>query len=313
MKLRAAFRRTLIVLAAWPIGAAAQSFEIAAVVNDDAISAFDVELRATLIAQTGEAPARTSAERDLIRARALNELIDGALKRQEAERLGVQTTAANVDAALRDIARSNGVTREELRSDLGGDNGPYGSLRRRIEADIAWIISVSRQFGADATVSEAELDAAEAAADPSLRSVARETAVTLRQIFVPTEGNDAISLASARALADEARALAASCRDVDATHERLGLENLSELGEMRVEELPDDIRRVVERLPIDQPSRPIRLRTGYTVLFVCDRDFRSETAVDRDALAEQLRQRRLESLADRRLRDLRRTAVIDIR
>jgi len=120
-------------------------------------------------------------------------------------------------------------------------------------------------------------------------------------------------LPRARGLADEARAAALTCGDIDRVHNDLGLENLSELGVMALDDLPDDIRRVVERLPVDQASRPVRLRTGFTVLFVCDRDFRSETAIDRDALAERMRQQRFESLSARRLRDLRRVAVIDIR
>ena len=71
-------------------------------VNDEAISAFDVERRAQLIAQTGEAPARTASEREAIRAVALNELIDGILKEQEAERVGVEPTDEQVNAAIAD-------------------------------------------------------------------------------------------------------------------------------------------------------------------------------------------------------------------
>lgn len=294
-------------------GVAAQSFEIAAVVNDEAISAFDVELRAALMAQTGEAPAQTARQRDALRARALDDLIDGVLKEQEAERVGVQPTAEQIDEALTNVARGNGLTLEQLSANLGGDRGPFASLRRRIRSDVAWLIAAPRLFAADVAVSESDLDAAEADADPALRSVARETNVTLRQIFVPIASGDPTALAQARGLADEARAAALTCGDIDRVHSELGLENLSDLGVMALDDLPSDIRRVVERLPIDQASRPIRLRTGFSVLFVCDRDFRSETAIDRDALAERLRQQRFESLSARRLRDLRRVAVIDIR
>ena len=288
-----------------------QSIGIVATVNDEAISAFDVEARTALIIQSGEIPARTPADAERARERATEELIDEAIKRQEAARLSIEAPQADVDTTLNRIATGNGLTRRQLLDQLGGLRD---TLVRRIQTEVAWSIAVGRQFSAEVDVTEAELDAAEAEADSSFVSVRRDTTLRMRQIFVPTTlSADRDELVRARRLAEEGRALASGCEGLGAIHAQLGLEDLSELGAIALSELPPDVRIVVERLAIGRPSRPIRLETGYAVLFVCDRDFVADTAVDRDGLEARLRQQKLATLAERKLRDLRRAAIIERR
>lgn len=306
------FRAALITLgAAWAFAVQAQSVSIVATVNDEAISAIDVEARTTLLAQSGELPAGTATQRERARAVALDELIDDALRRQEAERLSIALPTTEVDEAVAALARQNGLSVDAMTRQLGP---MMRSLRQRLQADIAWRQAINRQFAADVDVTEAEVDQAEAQADQSFIAIERDTVIGLKQIFAPVSPSaGAQELADARRLVEEGRVLATGCEGLSAVHQRLGLEDLSELGALAMSELPNDIRLVVERLPIGRPSRAIRLRTGFAVLFVCDRDFVADTAVDREALEGRLRAQKLETFSERRLRDLRRSAIIERR
>lgn len=305
--MEAIFRAALIALALSQAGAAAaQSVGIAATVNDEAISAIDVEARVALDAQNNP-----GAPQDVLRARALDELIEETLKLQEAKRLDVAAPPEQVAGAIANIAEQNGLTPDELRARLG----PLAtSLERRIEAQIAWVSVVNRQFGAESAVTEEEVDAAEATVDESFVSVSRDARLRLMQIFAPTPaGADRDALQAARSRVEEGRAMAAGCDDLARVHATLGLEDLSDLGTLFLSELPPDVADVVERLPIGRPSRALRLQTGYSVLYVCDRDFVSQEAVNRDALEGRLREQKLAARADRRLRDLKRLAIIERR
>ncbi len=70
------------------------------------------------------------------------------------------------------------------------------------------------------------------------------------------------------------------------------------------------MRDAVAGLDIGQPSQPVRVDGGIVVLMVCDRE---NSGIDRELIRQNLVQERLNMLARRHLRDLRRSAHVDIR
>jgi peptidyl-prolyl cis-trans isomerase SurA len=86
-----------------------------------------------------------------------------------------------------------------------------------------------------------------------------------------------------------------------------------DLGKVRIGDLPPELRSTVAALNVAEPSRPVPLRGGIGVLMVCDREGGPDALPSRDQIAEALARDRLDNLARRYLRDLRRAAYVDQR
>jgi peptidyl-prolyl cis-trans isomerase SurA len=83
-----------------------------------------------------------------------------------------------------------------------------------------------------------------------------------------------------------------------------------DLGTMKLDSLPGPIQNVVRSLPVGQPSEPVQVSGGLSVLVVCER---TDAGIDRDAIRDQLITSQLDLLSRRFMRDLRRNATVDIR
>jgi peptidyl-prolyl cis-trans isomerase SurA len=85
------------------------------------------------------------------------------------------------------------------------------------------------------------------------------------------------------------------------------------LGEVELRQLPPELRRVVLPLRVGEPSPPIRSADGVIVVMVCRRDEEAPSGDVRQKIEQSLREERINALAQRILRDLRRSAFVDIR
>ena len=110
--------------------------------------------------------------------------------------------------------------------------------------------------------------------------------------------------------AGQARERIAGCAGLDALAGEIGAPGSGDLGTVKSSNLPAPIRDAVMALPIGQPSRPVSVSGGLAVLVVCNR---AESGIDRQRIAERLTAERLDMLARRYMRDLRRSANVDIR
>jgi peptidyl-prolyl cis-trans isomerase SurA len=75
------------------------------------------------------------------------------------------------------------------------------------------------------------------------------------------------------------------------------------------------MRNIVLGLEVGQASPPIVQKNGVGVIMMCEKAAPSgpPTVPSRDDIAETLMRQRLETLARRYMRDLRRTAFVDVR
>ena len=144
--------------------------------------------------------------------------------------------------------------------------------------------------------------------DTRVLSPGNET-VDLRQLFTPVAdgaGEDAVAQAKQRLnrLAEPAE----GCSNFNALADDTESARTSDLGEVKMSALPDDIRPKVADLPLQTPSEPLQVAGGYAVLMVCER----MGGIDREQIRQNLQRERLNMLAQRYMRDLRRQANIEI-
>ena len=114
--------------------------------------------------------------------------------------------------------------------------------------------------------------------------------------------------------AQGARTAAKNCEELLKIGKEKGSAQLSSEGRLRVDQVTPAMRNIVLGLEVGQTSPPIAQKNGVGVIMMCEKAAPSAPTVPtRDEIAETLMRQRLETLARRYMRDLRRTAFVDVR
>ena len=149
---------SLLVLAA-PRPALAQqdAVRIAAVVNEDVISLFDVQSRIQLFLITAGIEDKVEVRQQLL-PQVMNGLIEEKLKVQEARREEIETTQEEVLGAVEIIEQNNGMQQGEFSNMLTQQGVDPGNFYMQVEADVAWMKVVQQVMAIDVTVSDEEIN-----------------------------------------------------------------------------------------------------------------------------------------------------------
>jgi peptidyl-prolyl cis-trans isomerase SurA len=140
---------------------------------------------------------------------------------------------------------------------------------------------------------------------------AGEVRVQLKQIlFAVPSGASRADLEQAAQRATEVRGQIQDCAAVDALAKEIGSPGSGDLGTVKLGDLPDGLRQLVGGLPIGQPSQPVQVSGGISLITVCQRE---GGEIDREQIRDRLLNQRLSRVSRRYLRDLVRAANLDIR
>lgn len=152
---------------------------------------------------------------------------------------------------------------------------------------------------------------------------ATDGTVNLVQVMFPLGQNpSAQDQQRAERAAQAVTQQAKSCDDMKRIGRERAPQSSGDLGRIPVADLPADLRQVVSRLEVGQASPPLPVRGGIGVLMVCKRDTPTPPAPapaaapalpSREEIADGLTRQKLENVARRYLRDLRRLAFVDVR
>ncbi len=131
---------------------------IVATVNDEIISAYDMEQRLRIVLGSTGLPRDPDTQRRL-RKQVLNALISDRLKMQEAQRASISVTEPEIARAFGRIANQNNMTPDRFRSVLERSGVDPYSLEQQIEAELSWRKLVGRKFGRFVNIGDDEIDA----------------------------------------------------------------------------------------------------------------------------------------------------------
>jgi len=146
------------------------------------------------------------------------------------------------------------------------------------------------------------------ATDPNL------VRVRLMQVTLPiTDGDGDDVVTSQSVFAEEIRANILGCEDMRSLIKELKSEASGDLGWVSLGDLPDAFRASLSNLEVGGVSTPVRTEFGVHLLMVCERDDPSQDLDRRETIRARMEATRLEILARRLLRDLRRSAFVDLR
>ncbi len=271
MKLRqiSAAAALAAVLAGAATPAAAQFAEgVAAVVNDNVISTFDVRQRATLlmvsagIQSTPEMAQRASAQ-------ALRDLIDERLQIEEAAKFEIAITPDQIDRRVADIARQNETTVEDLTGQLAQDGVSVTTLRNQIAADMAWQRLMGGMYNSRVRISEVEIR------DTQERIAANATRpqYQISEIFLPaeTEPEFAEMQQGAMRLLQEMQRGAPFPLVARQFSRAPSSAAGGDIGWIASTELAPELQPVAAQLQQGQVSLPVRTPTGIYIIAMRDK------------------------------------------
>jgi peptidyl-prolyl cis-trans isomerase SurA len=256
-----------LLLASDPTRAALEQ-RIVAVVNDEVISAQDLNDRLQLVTLTSGIPDSEQA-RARLAPQVLRSLIEEALQLQEAERLDITVEDAEIQRALANIAERNQMTVGAMQQFFAQNGINLATLLDQVRAQIAWVKVVNRQIVPRVTVTVDQLDMAVEEA----RRNEGEPEYLLSEMVLPVDNP-----AQAQVVAQDAARLVQTLRE-GASFESLArqvsaaasAERGGDVGWIRSSAIPQELRNTLESMREGEISDPIPSPVGYYIFFLRDR------------------------------------------
>jgi peptidyl-prolyl cis-trans isomerase SurA len=250
-----------------PAGGAPQ-LGIAAVVNDEVISVFDLVSRVRMVMISSNI-ADTPETRQRIAPQVLRSLIDEKLQLQEAKRQSVTATDEELNKGLEQIEKQNNMRSGQLNEFLKTRGLDRGQLVDQLTASIVWTKLVKRQAAQTASISDAEID-------DSLKRVkehAGEPQSRVAEIFLavdnPAQDDEVRQLAErlTAQMKQGARFSAVARQFSQSATAAVG----GDIGYVRPDQLAPELGKAVTTLRPGELSQPVRTGGGYYLLLVLDR------------------------------------------
>ena len=271
----AAFCGLVLTAGPAPVQAQQEVVRIAAVVNEDVISLFDVQSRIQLFLATSGIEDTVEVRQRLL-PQVMNALIEEKLKIQEARREEIETTEEEVLSAVRLIEQNNGMQQGAFTTMLAQRGVNFGNFYMQVEADVAWLKVVQQVLARDVTVSEEEVNVV----IDRLRANQGKPEHLLAEIFLPiglgARDNDVRALA--QQLADQARNGAPFPALAQQFSQSPTAAVGGDLGWVNAGELERELERAIARMQPGEISDPIRTLSGYTVLALRDQRATAEAS-----------------------------------
>lgn len=249
-----------LMLAPSPVQAANDGQQgIAAIVNDQLISRFDLDQRVKLIMATSGIE-DTPENRARIEPQVLRALVDETLEMQEAKRLGIKSEQKDIDAQLDGIAKRANMTSAQIDAFLLENNVSKASLVNQISTEIAWNKVVSQQFGPLITVSDEEINGIL----ERLKTEADQPRYLLSEILLTfdTDAQEREMFDGAGRLAEQIRMGAPFAAVAQQFSRAASARNGGDIGWVYLSQLAPEISEGVKDLGIGAVSDPIKTLNG---------------------------------------------------
>ena len=312
MRIFVAFLMMFAVLLTAPGSPRAMSEQIAAIVNQDAISISDVNDRMRLI-MTSSGLANTPEIMNKVSQQVLASLIEEQIKLQEAERLGIEVSDEEIDKAFASLAEQNKFTPEQFTEILKRSGVNKATMERQIQAQIAWTKIVQSAVLSQVSVTDNDVEDALA----RMQANKGTTEYLVAEIFLPYETSQEAS--NVQQLANR---LVGQIREGQAPFYKVaqefsksaGASNGGDLGWVQQGQLAQEVDGVLRTMAKETVSAPIRSASGYHILYLRDiRQISDETMPSADDMKQTIGNQRLERAQRRYYLDLKASAFIENR
>jgi hypothetical protein len=277
-------------LSGTPQAQAQSPFAVAARVNDDIVTNYEIQQRSRFLTLLNAPPE--------VVARVPETLVNERLQRQAAQRFGVVATPEEIEEGVAAFASQANMSAQQFISAIGQAGVAPETVRDFISIGISWRNVVRARFAASSQVTDAEIDRALAGGGSGTPGVAAIDYATIP--IAGGRGSDALSRAQAL------RNRVDTCDDLYGVRPE-GFERQV----LPPSEIPQDIAAALSRLDADEMSFDITRGDGTLLLvtMLCARSTEIPEGA-RDQVREQLFQQRIGAYASGFLEELRADAII---
>ena len=247
-----------------PAGAQ-DNLRIAAVVNDDIISAFDLISRLTLVVAASDLKDSSKVRRQLA-PQVLRNLIEDKLKLQEAKRLQIHVSQKDIDQALIRMEKQNGMPRGGLDTFLRRNAINKPTLIEQIKAEISWAKTIFRKFGRGIRVGDDEIDENLA----EIRSNRGKPQYLVAEIFLSysdERGEIEVKTQAERMINQIRNGASFPALARSFSHSSTAAAG-GDLGWVRLGQLGSELDAALVKMKSGEVSAPIQTQTGYYILIL---------------------------------------------
>jgi peptidyl-prolyl cis-trans isomerase SurA len=236
---------------------------IAATVNDESISDYELRQRMSLfIATSGLHPSTDDLKR--IRGQTLDRLEDEKIQLQEAVKKHITVSPVEVDKAINNLLDQNHITIEQLRTVLASSGSSELTLRSQITAQLAWQKTVQDQYSDLVNISQPQIDAeVQRYADG-----ANKPHFLVNEIFLPVTKPelDAKVLQDAQSMESQLQAGAQFGALAHQFSQNPAAAQGGSIGWVHEGQLSNELNDALVKMTQGQVSPPVRAAGGYYIL-----------------------------------------------
>jgi peptidyl-prolyl cis-trans isomerase SurA len=236
---------------------------------------------------------------------ALDELINEVLMVQEAERLNINITEAQIDEALQNVARNLKVSVDNLRKILTQNGVNEGTLRDRLKAALAWNQVTTMAIMPRIQVSDVDLEQqaiAKLDASMSYDYILKEV------IFVMPQGSGSASGRTAEA--NQYRKNFQGCESAVQLSMSYTDAAVIDIGRRHATQVPEAIAKELAGLNVGGITKPRVVETGVSMLAVCAKSVAEDTTFIKSNLRAEAGNAQLKGEVEKYLKELRDKAKI---
>ncbi len=240
---------------------------IAAVVNDEIISVYDLKSRLSLVLATSRLEDRPEI-RERMAQQVLRGMIDDQLKLQEAKKVGIKITERDIERALASIEKQNKMPKGGLKDFLSNIGIDRSVMVEQIEAEIAWVKVVRRQKGAAIKIGEDEVEEVLAEIEANRDKPEHLVSEIVLTFDSKTEANvRTLAQRLIQQLKSGARFEALARNFSQSATAAVG----GDLGWLRPGQLSPSLDTALAKLRPGQVSPPVPMIGGYQIFYLRDR------------------------------------------
>jgi peptidyl-prolyl cis-trans isomerase SurA len=237
-----------------------------AIVNGEVITQTDIDERLAWLAIANNTPIPTE-EIERLRQQILRNLIDETLEIQAAKAEKIEIKPSDIDRTVARVASTAKQTPEEMAAYLSAHGSSMKSMRRQIEAEIAWSRLQRAKIESGVSVGDDEVKAVL----DKLNASKGTQEYRVGEIYLSaTPDTETQVVANANKILDQLKAGASFTGYARQYSEASTAAVGGDLGWVRPEQLPQPIATVLRQMGPGMVSNPISVPGGYSIIAVQD-------------------------------------------
>jgi peptidyl-prolyl cis-trans isomerase SurA len=300
MVMRIRMLAMLVVLAA---GGSAVAQSVVVFVNGDPITAIDIEQRGKFIVLT--------TQKQAPRQEVLDQLIDELLKVREGKRWGIEASNADVDGNYSAMARRMGQSSDQLTQTLLQKGVNASTLKARIRADIVWQQLIRGRYRERLQLNDQDIRRELEAKDPDAANAVGYEYLLRPILFLVPPGAGGAVYESRKREAEALRKTFKGCTESVPSARALRDVAVRDQVVRSSASLPDNLRKVLDSVPVGELTPPEVTRHGVEVFAVCSKQESKADSAVRTKAREELQTKLFETESKKYLRQLRKNALIE--